>query len=114
MKGLSLPINMIVIIAIAVLVLVVIAAFFTGQIFGGETTINREAAFQEACQSLRFTYNCDPDTVNSITTQYALLGTGTGAKANLMQVCNERNPTVIQQASSPERACANLCGCGLP
>jgi len=44
MKGLELPINMIIIIAIAVLVLVVIAAFFTGYFGSGTGTISLEQA----------------------------------------------------------------------
>lgn len=49
MKGVSLPIEMIVIVAIAVLVLVVIAAFFVGGA-GRLNTVSDAAAFGDGCQ----------------------------------------------------------------
>ena len=58
MKGLELPINMIVVVAIAVLVLVVVAAFFAGRLGEGTGSINLEAAFSDGCNRLRATYNC--------------------------------------------------------
>lgn len=48
-KGISLPVEMIVIIAIAVLVLVVIAAFFAGGFGGGTSTITDQAALAKGC-----------------------------------------------------------------
>jgi L-asparagine transporter-like permease len=53
MKGLSLPIEMIVIIAVAMLVLVVISAFFMGGVSGPTNQINIENAFSTGCNSLR-------------------------------------------------------------
>ena len=48
-KGISLPINMVVILAVAVLVLVVVAAFFVLQAGGGQRTINDQTAWASGC-----------------------------------------------------------------
>ena len=50
-KGISLPINMVVILAIAVLVLVVVAAFFVLQLGGSQTTINDQTAWSTGCST---------------------------------------------------------------
>lgn len=49
MKGLSLPINLVVIIAICVLVLLAVAAFFAGGFGGGTASISDSAALQKGC-----------------------------------------------------------------
>jgi hypothetical protein len=67
MKGISLPINAIVIVAIAVLVLVVIAAFFSGMLIPSSLEIQRESALNKACNIWRTSYNCDPDKMNEVT-----------------------------------------------
>ena len=48
-KGISLPINMVVILAIAVLVLVVVAAFFVLQAGGSQRSINDQVAWGNGC-----------------------------------------------------------------
>ena len=48
-KGISLPINMVVILAIAVLVLVVVAGFFVLQFTGGQIIINDIDAWGQGC-----------------------------------------------------------------
>ncbi len=48
-KGISLPINMIVILAVAILVLVVISAFFVLQAGGSQRTINDQTAWSSGC-----------------------------------------------------------------
>lgn len=53
MKGLSLPINMIVVLAIAVLVLVVVAAFFVSGGGGSIGSINDQSALGQGCGILR-------------------------------------------------------------
>ncbi|MBI5060840.1 MAG: hypothetical protein HZB67_00840 [Candidatus Aenigmarchaeota archaeon] len=52
-KGISLPVEMIVIIAIAVLVLVVIAAFFAGGFGPPGSTITDQAALSKGCNILK-------------------------------------------------------------
>lgn len=66
-KGISLPIEMIVVIAIAVLVLVVIAAFFVGGA-GQLSQVQHQQAFAQGCNALRFTYNCNEGNVPATTT----------------------------------------------
>jgi hypothetical protein len=61
MKGISLPINAIVIVAIAVLVLVVVAAFFSGMLIPSSLEIQRESALNKACNTWRLSYNCHTD-----------------------------------------------------
>ena len=65
MKGMSLPINMIVIVAIAVLVLVVVAAFFVGGLKPLQQ-IEVENAFNKGCTALRAGYNCAASSISSI------------------------------------------------
>lgn len=50
-KGISLPINMIVILAVAVLVLVVVAAFFVVQTGGSQQTISDQTAWAGGCST---------------------------------------------------------------
>jgi len=52
MKGLSLPINILIIIAIAVIVLIALIAMFYPAFFSGSTTISLEAAKSQACRAL--------------------------------------------------------------
>ena len=66
MKGISLPINAIVIVAIAVLVLVVIAAFFSGMLIPSSLEIQRETALNKVCNIWRNSYNCDPDEIDNV------------------------------------------------
>src|SRR3989338_4007236 len=104
MKGLELPINMIVIVAIAVLVLVVVAAFFAGQLSGGINTIGASAAY--GCDSLQVSnikiigynpYNV-PVTAG---TQYV--------GETLLTACQQN----FKQSSMDNTACARACGCGI-
>lgn len=106
-KGLSLPIEMIVIIAIAMLVLVVVAAFFVGG-FGGGNAVTIEAAFQSGCNRLRLE-NCNYDGISSMTIPgYKVFGdsitTGTPQDAVTMQkICDLKKYSSI--------LCARACGC---
>ncbi len=59
MKGISLPINAIVIVAIAVLVLVVVAAFFSGSLIPASLEMKRQTVLNNACNTWRTAYNCD-------------------------------------------------------
>ncbi len=107
-KGLELPINMIVVIAIAVLVLVVVAAFFAGRIGGGGKEILLNQAFNNGCNTLRFAYQCD---ANSITDPefrvrgYPETAPGqTPVETQFFEICAEKGySTPIQ--------CARVCGC---
>lgn len=110
MKGLELPINMIVVVAIAVLVLVVVAAFFAGQIGGGTNSINVENAFTQGCTKLRSLYNCDPATISSINVlNFAppgqpVLTTGYPFSTASNGICSLKGYINDQE-------CARACGC---
>lgn len=110
MKGLELPINMIVVIAIAVLVLVAVAAFFSGALTGGTQGVSLEAAFQDACTALKTNFNCVPSQTG-ITTKYTL--PGSSSPASLLELCQKRNEVLMDSATDKPKACANLCGCNL-
>ncbi len=106
MKGMTLPINMIVIIAIAVLVLVVVAGFFSGWFSSGTGTFKLEQEFNKACNALRIAYNCDPQQVGSITTQYKEYQ-GDPTIYSLYDLC-------VKKSFSDPVACARACGCNIP
>ena len=67
-KGISLPVEMIVIIAIAVLVLVVVAALFSGGIIGPGGTICYQNAFNQGCDILK-TRGCQTPLSNIVITK---------------------------------------------
>ena len=52
MKGLELPINVLIIIAVAVIVLIAIIAMFYPAFSSGSSTVNIETAKSQACRSL--------------------------------------------------------------
>jgi len=66
MKGLALPIEMIVIVAVALIVLIVVAAFFASQFGGGASTIEKAHLKSQLCSTLLTAYNCDPNQVENI------------------------------------------------
>src|SRR3989338_5134892 len=112
MKGLELPINMIVVVAIAVLVLVVVAAFFAGQLGGGTNTIALENAFTSGCGKLRTIYNCDTNTITADTIKvlnYAPAGHQpseytTQGGYSFLSICNAKGYSLVAE-------CARACGC---
>jgi len=62
MKGLELPINVLIIIALAVIVLIAVVAFFYPSFFSGSQTVGVESAKSSACQVLVTGRNCNIDT----------------------------------------------------
>lgn len=110
MKGLSLPINMIVIIAIAVLVLIVVAAFFASQTGSGFDTVAVNNAFNEGCGILRsVNYNCDPADTSSITTNYKKPGSTSTQGETLLTVCGLKDRNI----QGDQVKCAQACGCNI-
>ena len=57
MKGISLPVNAVVVIALAIFVLLMMAAFFGGG-FGQTTQVNAASAWSRACSTLKTSYEC--------------------------------------------------------
>ena len=111
MRGLELPINMIVVIAIAVLALTVIAAFFTGSIGGGINSITVEQAWNRACTNLKSVQDCS--NTNFKISGYALAAGGkgivesqSGPGIDFLTVCGLKGIT-----TTPETNCIKACGC---
>ena len=117
MKGLELPLNMIVLIIIAVLVLVVVAAFFAGYIGTGQNSIAASAAFSTGCNTLRQVYSCNSASVSAVQiTGYNPSNTPidqntkmptTGQWGNLQQACHQNFGN--NQLSDAD--CARACSC---
>ena len=112
MKGLSLPINVIVILAIAILVLVVLAAFF-GLNFGiSSQSITREQALDRACREFRDLNNC-VGTFGNVKVKYIEQGytgtqcTPTNDLCSLDKLCDFSG---LDTSGSPSE-CAKRCGC---
>jgi hypothetical protein len=106
MKGLELPISMIVIIAIAVLVLVVVAAFFSGYFGTGVGSIGLEDAFSRGCAALRAGYECKPANVNLVQiTDYKFSASDTAPYHTLAEICTKKN------LGTDATICAKACGC---
>ncbi len=104
MKGLELPVNIIVVIAIAVLVMVALGAFFAANFWGNTNIINQQQALSNGCNSLRTLYECKASRVNSvIISGYSPSGM-TNAKCSLGYVCGK-------QGAADTVACAKMCGC---
>ena len=108
MKGLSLPIETIVIVAVAVLVLVVVAAFFASGVGGSQIAAVRNTALDTACQNLRSLYGCasghisgDGDAIVRVT--YQEIGKDNPGPHSLGEICGKLNLN--------EQQCYKRCGC---
>ncbi|MEM7819408.1 MAG: hypothetical protein QXD48_01100 [Candidatus Aenigmatarchaeota archaeon] len=99
MKGLELPISMIVVIAVAVLVLVVIAVFFTGQTALQTETIKVQNALSTGCQKLRTLYNC----VGDLDFTVGYIEPGRTEEATFKRICELNKYSVVE--------CKKYCGC---
>ena len=82
LKGISLPVNAVVIIALAVMVLLLIAAFF-GSGVGQIGAANIESAWTQGCNALK-SANCNASAVKNITVGDV---TGDDKPDNLLTVC---------------------------
>ncbi len=115
MKGLELPINVLIIIALAVIVLIAIVAFFYPSFFSGSQTVSLESAKTQACRSLVaigctssvgvgvIKFDADMNGVIYDTSSAALAGGDT-----LFELCT--NYLQISGATA-DADCRALCGC---
>jgi len=110
-KGISLPIETIVIIAVVVLVLVVISAFFILNIGKSGSSINDDAAFGQGCVILGTQYNCKYDTSNPVASKNEILNSikingydpdGDGKPNSLRDACDRKGFT---------DSCWKACAC---
>lgn len=111
MKGIELPISLIVIIAIAVLVLVILAGFFSGYFFRQSSGVGLEAAFQDACGRLISVYRCSSAATDlaAIKVNYQATGAAAATPTPLFQagatsICSEKGITDLA-------SCRRQCGC---
>ena len=103
MKGLSLPINTIVIILIAFLVLLVVAALFSGMFSDTEIKMKRQSAINQACQELRSLYGCDKAKMSSVTVKHQDIGDKSPKDYSLARLCD--------LMGYDEDKCYKTCGC---
>ena len=112
MKGMELPINMIVVIAIAVLVLVVVAAFFAGRLGSGTDEIALNSAFNNGCTTLRTVYNCvDPGPGVINVRGYVPSGQSANAYSNGYPFSGSDSICDRKGFGSSGPQCAQACGC---
>lgn len=96
-KGLSMPINTIIILALALLVLIVISAFFLGGM--NTDSVNIEKGFSDGCTKLTTAKNCVVAEIPNIITSYKV----NSANKNLHEVCDLKG--------MDDADCAKACGC---
>lgn len=97
-KGVSLPIEVIVILVIAVIVLVAIVAFFTTSIKKGEASFEDQQKWQKACNALKMN-DCDVNVMDNIVIENTAM---TGSRG----LCD-----IIAGAANDNSACCRAC-CG--
>lgn len=83
-KGISLPVNAVVVIALAIFVLLMLAALFGGS-FGQTRQTNVEVAWSKSCARLNDYYKCS---ATDFDTGYDIDGDGT--TDNFLKVCRAR------------------------
>ena len=117
MKGLSLPINAIIIIGLAILVLVVIAAFFGTNISIGSRNIEREQALDRACREYRDLYKC-AGSMDNAKVPYSEPGSlclptagGGTVPCSLEKLCGMQGLDVSNGPGGSASECAKRCGC---
>jgi hypothetical protein len=125
MKGIELPINVLIIIAVAVIVLIAIIAMFYPAWTGGSSTMTIEGAKSNACQILTESKKCsvatstigvvgfdaNKDANHAIETQ---LDAAVSAGDTLSALCDnyyQINAVTAGTASQAEIRCKQLCGC---
>jgi hypothetical protein len=106
MKGMELPINMIIIIAIAMLILVIVGAFFSGTFGGTVGSISLENALNQACSQLVTIYNCDDGKLGTISVNYKETGQSDATLKPLSRLC-----TLKLGSGYTIEACMRYCGC---
>ncbi len=95
MKGLSLPINAIVIIAIGIIVLLALTMFFTSQFSNASSSMSKTEEIQRACATWRMT-NCDDNYWNN------------------KNIFNSKNMSAICTSAgypNDKALCKDICGC---
>ncbi|MEM5785625.1 MAG: hypothetical protein QXY29_01080 [Candidatus Aenigmatarchaeota archaeon] len=97
MKGLELPINLIIIIIIAGVILLALLYLFTNAWQSGGGGVQSENVFRSLCQKFVTQYNCDPNKISQVSL------TISGKTYSLSTECSSRGVS--------GDACARACGC---
>lgn len=74
MKGIELPINVLIILAVAIIVLIAIIAMFYPAFTNGSGTASMDLAKSQACRSLVVGYDCKNSGTNTPATSAGALG----------------------------------------
>jgi hypothetical protein len=100
LKGISLPVNAVIIIALAVMVLLLVAAFLGGGITNiGQ--VNVENAWTKGCDVLKKTYNCRAEDVDNVVLTTDV--NGDGENDNLLTLCH------VKFYNTSLYYCRNVC-----
>jgi hypothetical protein len=111
MKGIELPINVLIIIVVAIIVLLAIISMFFTPFTTGSGSVSLETAKEQACRSLVVAYNCgtSTDLDKIIVDNY---DANDDLKENqitdtLMSLCVHK----FQITTGDTSSCRKLCGC---
>jgi hypothetical protein len=109
MKGIELPINILVIVAVAIIVLLGVIALFYSSWFGGTAPLSLDSAKSQACSSAARA-GCIAGLTEDIAVTYS---SANGVSATLQDLCeNEYNIDEDQDADCLTRVCGMFCGTG--
>jgi hypothetical protein len=99
-KGITLPVNSVIIIALAIFVLLMLAAFF-GKSSNELTTTQVTNAFNQGCSQLSSSYNCDYEKLPEIKTSLI----SNGEAKSLLDVCRMSFNNPSMSAFKCKKAC---------
>lgn len=111
MKGSSLPVNTIVVVAIAILVMMVVGGFFALNVGQGVNTIEINNAINNACGVLRTTYNCNAASLESVQVNFKEPGQTEEGPTSLAKLCVLSG--LATTGTDFDNQCAAKCGCGV-
>ena len=109
MKGSSLPVNTIVVVAIAILVMMVIGGFFALNVGQGVNAIELNNAITNACNVLKTTYNCNAASLASVEIQFKEPGQTEESPTSLERLCQLSG--LVASGADFNAQCAAKCGC---
>lgn len=108
MKGIELPINVLIIVVIAIIVLIALVSMFYNPVNVGGSVVGLDNAKSQACRSLSVGYGCDKNADLDDIMVYDFDANGDGnmdSEDTLMALCEDK------YAIGDESACRQLCGC---
>ena len=111
MKGLELPVNILVVIAVAVIVLLGVTALYLAGFGPFAATTNVQTAWSSACNAVvaNCAYYDDIYKLGNVSTTAQIYGNST--TANLYELCKYRGLNVGSTSIEPAINCRKACGC---